>query len=85
MAANRMGPPCPNCGSLVTDVKSTHRSKDGDFVRRRACPVCEHRFNTVQPREAVAHTRSVQWQQKNVATIFWQDLGNFYYFMKKAA
>ena len=83
MAANRMGPPCPKCGSLVTDVASTHRSEGGDFVRRRICPICENRFNTVQPREAVAHRRSVQWKN-NLATIFWQDLGSFYDFVKEA-
>jgi len=80
MAVNRMGPPCPKCGSLITDVSSTHRNEGGDFVRRRICPACQHRFNTVQPREVAVHRRTVQWKGR-VPTIFWEeartDLYNF--------
>jgi transcriptional regulator NrdR family protein len=73
MGANRMGPPCPNCGSEITDVKSTYRSAEGDFVRRRVCPACNYRFYTAQPTEALLHRRSVEWRGR-VPTIFWEDV-----------
>ena len=73
MGANRMGPPCPNCGSEITDVKSTYRSAEGDFVRRRVCPACNHRFYTAQPTEVLLHRTSVQWRGR-VPTIFWEDV-----------
>ena len=73
MGANRMGPPCPKCGSLITDVKSTYRSEEGDFIRRRLCPSCNYRFYTAQPTEALIHSRSVQWKGRT-PTIFWEDI-----------
>ena len=72
MAVNRMGPPCPECGSLVTDVKRTTRSTQGHFWRRRDCPCCGHRFQTIQHTEIVIPTGSVEWSGHNVR-IHWAD------------
>jgi len=73
MGINRMGPPCPNCGSLTTDVLTTFRTAEGDFVRRRLCPCCEHRFYTAQPCEVSIRVRSMTWKNR-VPTIFWEDI-----------
>lgn len=70
MAVNRSGPPCPECGSLVTDVNRTARTSTGDFWRRRDCPSCGHRFQTVQPAELIAPKGSVGWEYRT-AVIHW--------------
>lgn len=70
MGINRIGPPCPECGSLTTDIRRTLRTPEGHFYRQRECPSCAHKFHTVQhteivaPREAVATRRydaSIHW------------------------
>jgi hypothetical protein len=71
MATNRMGPPCPECGSLVTDVIRTCRTEEGHFVRRRGCPCCGYRFNTAQPTEFVAPKGSVKWWADRTYRINW--------------
>jgi transcriptional regulator NrdR family protein len=71
MSVNRMGPPCPACGSLTTDVMRTCRSETGDFHRRRKCPCCNHRFNTIQMRELLAPPTSAKWKDRKV-TINWR-------------
>ena len=62
MASNRMGPPCPECGSLLTGVTRTCRSKGGDFARRRLCPCCGLIFQTIQPAELITGRGDVHWQ-----------------------
>lgn len=66
MAINRMGPPCPECGSLVTDVNRTSRTVEGHFCRRRDCPSCGAHFQTIQPAEIVAPDGSVGWKYRQV-------------------
>lgn len=68
MGANRCGPPCPECGSLVTDVNRTCRSAEGHFWRRRDCPSCGARFQTIQSRELVTPPESgaVSWSYRKV-------------------
>mgnify|MGYP003347139222 FL=1 len=66
MAINRMGPPCPECGSLVTDVNRTTRSAEGHFWRRRDCPSCGAHFQTIQHAEIVAPTGAVTWKYRKV-------------------
>lgn len=73
MAVNRIGPPCPGCGSLTTDVLMTRRSAAGDFHRRRSCPACKHRFNTIQMAEIIAPPLSVKWKNRQF-TINWRRL-----------
>jgi C4-type Zn-finger protein len=73
MGANRMGPPCPECGSQVTDVISTRSSAHNDKVRRRSCFCCGHKFYTVQPAEMIADNTSIHWKGKIVGTIDWWD------------
>lgn len=70
MAVNRSGPPCPECGSLVTDVNRTNRSPQGHFLRRRSCPSCGASFHTVQHAEFIAPAGSVSWHYRTV-TIHW--------------
>jgi len=64
MASNKMGPPCPNCGSHLSDVVSTVRTDDKGFWRHRKCPSCGHRFHTVQPPEMFALSDTVTWELK---------------------
>jgi transcriptional regulator NrdR family protein len=76
MSVNRIGPPCPECGSLTTDVISTCRNETQEFLRRRKCPICEHRFSTVQRNEVVVKenvwpNRSVAWKGRKF-TINWE-------------
>jgi len=74
MAANRMGAPCPKCGSQVTDVIMTRSTKDNDKIRRRHCFSCGHRYYTVQPAEMVADRSSIKWIRRNHrCTIDWWD------------
>ena len=61
MASNKMGPPCPNCGSHLSDVVSTVRTDDHGFWRSRKCPACNHRFHTVQTPEMLALSDTVTW------------------------
>jgi transcriptional regulator NrdR family protein len=61
MPANKMGPPCPSCGSHLTDVVSTNRTADRGFWRLRKCPACDHRFHTVQQPEMVVVDGTVTW------------------------
>ncbi len=73
MAVNRMGPPCPECGCLVTDVTRTNSSSEGHFLRRRDCPSCGARFHTVQHAEIVAPEGAVTWQSRRIS-IHWRAL-----------
>ena len=66
MSVNRIGPPCPECNSLTTDVITTSRSVHGEFYRRRVCPICGYRFNTIQPSEMIAPPLSVKWKGRKV-------------------
>ena len=78
MGANRMGPPCPNCGSQITDVGSTYRSKEGDFVRRRICIACDHRFYTAQCAEVLVSRRDLQWKGR-VPTLLKEDIRDMFH------
>ena len=71
MAVNRLGPPCPECGSLITRVVTTARSGEGGFYRRRHCQQCDHRFHTAQPAEILIHTNVFVWTNRNLQ-IDWQ-------------
>jgi DNA-directed RNA polymerase subunit RPC12/RpoP len=61
MPANKMGPPCPECGSQLTDVSTTERADDRSFWRSRKCVTCGHRFHTVQQPEQYAIKGTVTW------------------------
>lgn len=77
MAVNRLGPPCPECGSLTTDIKRTLRSPEGHFLRKRICPSCSHRFTTVQHTEIIAPPGSVHTRRYDV-TIHWQNFRSYF-------
>ena len=74
MAANHMGPPCPACGSLCTDVVSTRKSVNRDIVRRRECPACKGRFTSVQAGEVVAPAGAIRWSNRKIF-VDWTVLG----------
>jgi transcriptional regulator NrdR family protein len=74
MPVNRMGPPCPECGSLCTDVITTRKSENRDIVRRRGCPSCQARFHTVQAGEVVAPVGAVRWSNRRIF-VDWTVLG----------
>ena len=77
MATNRMGPPCPECGSLTTDVNRTARSKEGHFWRRRDCPICGHHFQTIQHSEVVVPPGAVSWDYRKVR-VHWSYLREYF-------
>ena len=77
MAVNRLGPPCPECGSLTTDIIRTLRSPEGHFLRQRKCPCCSHRFSTVQHTEIVAPAESVHTRRYDV-TIHWHTFRSYF-------
>ena len=77
MGINRMGPPCPECGCLTTDIKRTTRSAEGHFWRRRDCPSCSHNFQTIQHSEIVIPPGSVKWRGHTVR-INWADFRSYF-------
>ena len=77
MALNRIGPPCPECGSLTTDVERTLRSSEGHFLRKRICPSCGHRFSTLQHTEIVAPPGSFHGHTRRVS-INWRVLRSYF-------
>lgn len=77
MGINRIGPPCPKCGSLSTTVYRTVRTPDHHFWRQRICASCEHRFTTIQPTEIVAPKGSASWFGRTVF-INWAPLRPFF-------
>lgn len=42
---------CPHCNSMRIRVVTTMHTEEGDWVRRRRCLVCGHRWYTLQPPE----------------------------------
>lgn len=39
---------CPKCGCVETAVVDTRPINDGNHKRRRLCPCCQDRFNTME-------------------------------------
>ena len=72
MALNKMGPPCPNCGALISRVVMTARDDISGFYRRRHCQFCDHRFVTAQPAEIITSPTAFKWNQRSLAKINWQ-------------
>lgn len=52
---------CPKCGQLRTRVVCTKRDKEGVTIRRRWCPICEHRWYSVQYPEVAVKDGEVKW------------------------
>lgn len=77
MGVNRMGPPCPECGSLTTDIHRTLRTPEGHFYRQRRCPSCNHKFSTVQHTEIVAPPGSVKGFTRHVS-IDWSNFRAYF-------
>lgn len=77
MGVNRSGPPCPECGSLITDVSRTSRSPEGHFCRRRDCPSCGAHFMTIQHAELVAPKGSVRWQN-HIVHVNWSQFRAYF-------
>lgn len=72
MALNKLGPPCPNCGSHITRVVTTARDGHNSFYRRRHCEFCDHRFTTAQPAEIVAPSLVFAWSRQKLMNINWR-------------
>ena len=65
--------PCPKCGQLRTRVVCTKRDKEGVTIRRRKCPICEHRWYSLQYPEVVIKTGEVKWKGRNTRYVPLQD------------
>lgn len=39
---------CPKCGMDSRVIDCYTRKKDGRFIRRRECPYCYYRWNTIE-------------------------------------
>ena len=59
---NQTNCPCPKCGQLRTRVVCTKRDVDGITIRRRWCPICEHRWYSLQYPEVPIETGEVKWK-----------------------
>ena len=53
--------PCPKCSQLRTRVVCTKRAKDAITIRRRKCPICEHRWYSIQYPEVPVSYQEIQW------------------------
>lgn len=51
---------CPECGSMRIRVVTTMHTEEGDWVRRRCCLACEHRWYTFQPPEVPLSKEQIQ-------------------------
>lgn len=54
---------CPKCSHNPTQVIKTHRRADGTVLRRRQCPICQHRWYTLQPNEEVVASYRVCFER----------------------
>ena len=52
---------CPKCSQLRTRVVCTKRAKDGITIRRRRCPICEHRWYSIQYPETPVSDHEIKW------------------------
>ena len=62
---NKIYADCPECGNGRTRVVCTKRAPDGVTIRRRKCPICEHRWYSLQYPEVVIETGEVKWKGRN--------------------
>ena len=60
--------PCPKCGQLRTRVVCTNCDEEGIRIRRRRCPVCEHRWYSIQYPEVIVKNQEIRWT-KTGATV----------------
>ena len=56
---------CPKCSFVRTRVVCTKRAEDGVTIRRRKCPICEHRWYSLQYPEVPIKTGEVKWEGRN--------------------
>ena len=59
---NKIQADCPKCSVTRTRVVCTKRDTDGVIIRRRKCPICEHRWYSLQYPEVVIETGEVKWK-----------------------
>jgi len=52
---------CPKCSHVRTRVVLTKRATNGVTIRRRFCPVCDHRWYSVQYPEVVVDKDEIKW------------------------
>lgn len=55
---------CPCCESTELRVVTTLHTDDGDWVRRRLCTICGHRWYTYQPMEEHCEDGDVAFTHK---------------------
>jgi len=60
--------PCPKCSHLRTRVVLTNRSPNLT-IRRRWCPVCKHRWYSIQHPEISVKDTQIKWQKSNAKFI----------------
>ena len=58
---NKIQADCPKCGNARTRVVLTKRTSDKVTIRRRWCPICEHRWYSIQQPEVPVSDGEVKW------------------------
>jgi transcriptional regulator NrdR family protein len=53
--------PCPKCNNARTRVVLTKRTSDKVTIRRRWCPLCEHRWYSIQYPEVPVANQEIKW------------------------
>ena len=56
-------PECPKCGGRFNRVILRKPTLDGDFIRRRHCLDCDHRWYTLQTAETLIDGHTLQWSK----------------------
>lgn len=56
-------PKCPNCGAQYSTVILRKPTVDGDFIRRRRCTDCDHRWYTLQTAETAIDGHLIKWSK----------------------
>ena len=56
-------PECPKCRSRFNRVILRKPTVDGDFIRRRQCLDCGHRWYTLQTAETPIEGDRLQWSK----------------------
>jgi len=52
---------CPKCANARTRVVLTKRTSDKVTIRRRWCPLCDHRWYTIQYPEIAVSNTEIKW------------------------
>jgi len=58
---NKIQADCPKCANARTRVVLTKRTSDKVTIRRRWCPICEHRWYSIQQPEVPVSDQEIRW------------------------